>query len=484
MRFVNSSQRALFRHPNEAFLYDLDGTLTGTGVVENYTLGGKVRGSSLVGTSVLLPAQCTPTSLASGGTGGSICTGVIFRRLWFKITSPALWVGKALCVRTPGIGFLDRCQSLQARCSCLPYLKKAWMGNVFLAAEGQRYSLKVIFRQHYILSTWLAGPSLAFRLPILLRLFVDFAQMDLEQWELADPTGWQLQVLLLCQVCLLLADFRALRFDHWDIMMATHNYLPQVWDAQPRERFHVTHRFLQWSVSDSWKRPLYRADMGAGQAYPTNYFYNTTACSQFTGCGQINAVPGYPYLDTDVMAVYNGGLVSPGSVPIPQDGSRTWTVLPDGDGSGALVTLLAQGGSAASHVAFPVTIWPCPTAGCWPPPQAPPTTVENTVSMWSDGDTWAGTLDHPANPLNILGSVPGPKGQIRVVVVSSQNWTTKTPSQGSDVWIPPWKKVRPSPDLTFTNRLWEEAGDRSRRAGVESKREREKRGGMGAGLTL
>ncbi len=194
-------------------------------------------------------------------------------------------------------------------------------------------------------------------------------------------------------------------------------------------------------MSDSWKRPLYRMDMGTSRPYPINYVYNTTACSQFTGCGQIDVVPGYPYLDSDVMAVYNEGLVLPGRVPIPPDGSRTWTVLADGDSSGALVTLLAQGGSTASHVAFPVTIWPCPAAGCWPPPQAPPTTPESTFSKWSDAATWAGTLDHPANPLNILGSVPGPKGQIHVVVVSSQNWTAMTPSQGVNVWIPPWKKV-------------------------------------------
>jgi hypothetical protein len=191
--------------------------------------------------------------------------------------------------------------------------------------------------------------------------------------------------------------------------------------------------------------------MGAGQAYPTNYLYNKSACSQFTGCGQIDAVTGYSPLDADVMAVYNGGLVSPGNIPIPADGSRTWTVLPDADSTGALVTLLAQGGSTASHVAFPVTAWPCPAAGCWPPPQAPPTTAESTFSRWSDVATWVGTLDHPANPLNILGSVPGPKGQIRVVVVSSQNWTAKTPSQGANVWIPPWKKVCFTADFTFTS---------------------------------
>jgi hypothetical protein len=227
--------------------------------------------------------------------------------------------------------------------------------------------------------------------------------------------------------------------------------LPQVWDTQPREKFRFTHRFLQWSVSDSWKRPLFRIDTGAGQAYPSNYFYNKTACSQFTGCGQINVVSGYSFLDADVMAVYNGGLVSPGTIPIPSDGSMTWTVLPDADSSGALVTLLAQGGLTASHVASPITVWPCPTAGCWPPPQAPPTTVESTFSRWSDAATWVGTLDHPANPLNTLGSVPGPKGQIRVVVVSSQNWTTNTPSQGTNVWIPPWKKVCSTGYLIHTN---------------------------------
>ena len=194
--------------------------------------------------------------------------------------------------------------------------------------------------------------------------------------------------------------------------------------------------------------------MGSGQAYPTNYLYNTTACSPFTGCGQIDPIPNYPYLDSDVMAVYNGGQVSPGNVPIPPDGSRTWTVLPDGDGSGALVTILAQGGTSASHVAFNVNILSCPAAGCWPPPQAPPTLAESTFSMWSDSATWNGTLDHPANPLNTLGSVPGPKGQIRVVVVSSQNWSATTPSQGANVWIPPWKKVSPSatPVFFFTKR--------------------------------
>jgi hypothetical protein len=145
MRFINSSRRAYFRHPNEAFLYDLDGSLTGTGVIETYTRGGNIRGSSFVGTSVFLPpAACTPSAFVSGfGTGGSICTGIVFRRFWHMIRSPSSWVGKALCVYMPWASVTNRCQSLQAQCNCLPYLKKAWMGHVFLAAEGYRYNLQV-----------------------------------------------------------------------------------------------------------------------------------------------------------------------------------------------------------------------------------------------------------------------------------------------------------------------------------------------------
>ena len=145
IRFVNSSRRAYFRHPNEAFLYDLDGSLTGTGVKETYTRGGNVRGSSFVGTSILLPpTSCTPSAFVSGvGTGGSICTGIVFRRFWHMIRSPSSWVGKALCVHMPWASISNRCQSLQPQCNCLPYLKKAWMGNVFLAAEGYRYNLQV-----------------------------------------------------------------------------------------------------------------------------------------------------------------------------------------------------------------------------------------------------------------------------------------------------------------------------------------------------
>ena len=39
MHFINSSQRVMFRTPTEAWFYDMDGSLTDTGVKEDYTLG-------------------------------------------------------------------------------------------------------------------------------------------------------------------------------------------------------------------------------------------------------------------------------------------------------------------------------------------------------------------------------------------------------------------------------------------------------------
>jgi hypothetical protein len=145
MRFVNSTQRALFRHPNEAFFYDLDGSLTGSGVRENWLRGGIVKGSSFVGTSPLLPPdKCTPSSLSTTGTGGSVCTGLTFRRMWYHIQKPSMWVGKALCVRMPWAADLNTCQNLRAECNCLPYLKKIWRGNVWLAADGYRYNVQQV----------------------------------------------------------------------------------------------------------------------------------------------------------------------------------------------------------------------------------------------------------------------------------------------------------------------------------------------------
>ena len=108
MRFINTSQRALFRHPHEAFFYDLDGTLTGSGIREDYVRnGGSIIGSSLVPRSVLRPPEhCVDTDIAThsphgqyGDVGGMLCTGQIFRRVVFKALAQASLVGKSVCVR-------------------------------------------------------------------------------------------------------------------------------------------------------------------------------------------------------------------------------------------------------------------------------------------------------------------------------------------------------------------------------------------------
>jgi hypothetical protein len=143
LNFINSPQRALFRHPNEAFLYDLDGSLTGTNIKEDYTKGGNTRGSSMVGTSILLPNSCNATEFSLKGTGGSICKGQIFRPALFKIILPSAWLGRALCVRTPWQNSTNECQSLQSNCNCLPFLLMGVNANQFMVAEGMRYNLQV-----------------------------------------------------------------------------------------------------------------------------------------------------------------------------------------------------------------------------------------------------------------------------------------------------------------------------------------------------
>ena len=103
-------------------------------------------GASFVGNSALLPndGKCVPSSMSTQGTGGVVCKGHIFRRMWFHIKQPSAWIGKALCVRLPHQSTINNCQDLSPECNCLPYLKKAWKGNVWLAAVGQRYNTQVL----------------------------------------------------------------------------------------------------------------------------------------------------------------------------------------------------------------------------------------------------------------------------------------------------------------------------------------------------
>ena len=49
-----------------------------------------------------------------------------------------------MCVRPAWDAEVNTCQGLKPECNCLPYLKKAWKGNVWLAADGYRYNLQQV----------------------------------------------------------------------------------------------------------------------------------------------------------------------------------------------------------------------------------------------------------------------------------------------------------------------------------------------------
>jgi hypothetical protein len=215
----------------------------------------------------------------------------------------------------------------------------------------------------------------------------------------------------------------------------------QVWDVRNGEKFRFTHRFLQWRVADAWQRPLYRIDTSGGPAYPSNYIYNNSICRPFLGCGQINLMPNYSPVDEDTVGYYQGGIAYPGNLPIPAEGTKAWTVIEDAEGSGSMLTVMAQGRRLPSEQVLPIIVSTCPAAGCWAPPPAPPVAVENSMAFWSDQTTWNGTQDHPANPLNTLKPILVSKGVYNYQVVAWQNWTGSIPGPGDNVWIPPWKKV-------------------------------------------
>jgi hypothetical protein len=182
-------------------------------------------------------------------------------------------------------------------------------------------------------------------------------------------------------------------------------------------------------------------DTGIGQTYPQNYLYNTTACTYF-GCGQLSPKPNYASMDADIEANYSLGNATPGFIPIPTAGNLAWTILQDSDGSGAVLTLLIQGGSGPSHKDIDSTVRPCPLSGCWSPPPPPPVLMDQTFGLWSDSATWNGTLQSIANPLNVIEVIPSFNGGDKTYsLISTVNWQGIIPGPGEDVWIPPWKKV-------------------------------------------
>jgi hypothetical protein len=219
----------------------------------------------------------------------------------------------------------------------------------------------------------------------------------------------------------------------------------QVGDLQLGEKIRFTQRFLQWSVADAWLRPMYRIDSSGGPELPSNYINNKTACLPYIGCGQMQLIQGYSPVDFDALGQLQNDVAYPGYLPIPADGNKAWTVSEDGQGSGALVTVMVQGQSVPAEQPLRLSVKACPSTGCLAAPPAPPPPVDKGMSLWSDPATWIGTQDHPANPMNTLKQVLVSKGKYNFQVVSSQNWTGQIPGPGDNVWIPPWTKV---PDLS------------------------------------
>ena len=102
-----------------AFFYDMDGTLTGVPLLEDYTKGGTIKGASLVGRSHLLPmsgssmlpvnGSCFNASFSTVGVGGAVCVGLVFRRVWYQMNDPSAWVAKSLCVRPAWTAEVKHC---------------------------------------------------------------------------------------------------------------------------------------------------------------------------------------------------------------------------------------------------------------------------------------------------------------------------------------------------------------------------------------
>jgi len=383
MRFVNSSQRSLFRHPNEAFFYDLDGSLTGSGVREDWLRGGSVKGSSFVGTSVLLPpGRCTPSQMSSQGTGGSICSGLTFRRLWYHIRQPSAWVGKALCVRPPWSATVNTCQNLLPECNCLPYLKKFWKGNVFLAAQGYRYNV----------------------------------QQDLMAHELADPQEWDITV--------------------WDMhageqVSLTHRMVQwQASDAYGRPTY-----WTQTGI-DAYPENFFQ---NFSACSTTVEFCGQIPLLPHWAATETGA------LDFDMMGTYELGQGMGGDIPTLKHPakSRQYTIKMDDDANGALHTMYLNGATHPSHRAVTTTVVTCPTEGCWPSPLPPESEPDALYSAWSQPGTWLNSTQDTRNPLNELEVDIDLSTSTRTIykIVKQVQWAAETPSDYDDVWIPKWRKV-------------------------------------------
>ncbi len=153
-----------------AVFYDMDGTLTGVSVIEDYTKGGTVRGTSLVARSPLLPmngsslqpmsGSCFHTKFSTGGVGGAVCVGLVFRRVWYHIRSPNAWIGKSLCVRPSWTADLKHCTVMIFGCilydvcwllevKCLPGFLYCWN-----ALKNESVIIHIHFSSFVCLHIW------------------------------------------------------------------------------------------------------------------------------------------------------------------------------------------------------------------------------------------------------------------------------------------------------------------------------------------
>ncbi len=64
------------------------------------------------------------------------------------------------------------------------------------------------------------------------------------------------------------------------------------------EKYYISLQFRQWQAVDQWTRPLYNLNLGSGQSFPQNLFYNTTSCCPagwFTSSASLATSSLFPY---------------------------------------------------------------------------------------------------------------------------------------------------------------------------------------------
>lgn len=404
MSFINSPAKVVFRAPTEAFFYDLDGSLTGTGAVENYTKGGNVVGSSYVGMSPLLdPTRCTelPNTAAqnkwSSGNAVALCRGEIFRKFYSTFTD-AETEGKAMCFRPSWGTSVNLCQNLTKGCNCHMhvFMSKA---NIIMLAVGKRYEAFINFRS-----------------------FEGYEPME----------SWVLK--------------------------------PQ--NFKQGEKFYYTARSTTFSEVDRYGRNLDYMKTNLVQTIADNYYNDSTYCDWFH-CGYFRPRANWNLLSPDPRGMYDayGNVTGARDVamPLPTAAGGNWALTKDTLGGGALITIQIPFIQSFTWGRKTV-IHPLPP----PPPETPPPSDGRPWPWrWTDPRTWYNLTDSVKNPMNIITArgtpshsthfFPAPlptlnqhidarstAGQgIDVVLklVQGQNWTRPVPSDGDNVWIPSYASV-------------------------------------------